>query len=63
MSSVANVALLVLAMLGGYFAVATVYQAASGGNVGRMFGGSTVEILLQVAGAVIALGFALRLMG
>lgn len=51
-----------LAMLGGWFAVATLYQAATGGNVARMFGGSRVEVAAQVVGAFVALLLAVRLM-
>lgn len=56
-----NLLIAILAMFGGYFAVATLYQLASGGNVSRMFGGSRIEVLLQVAGAIGALVLAMQL--
>lgn len=54
---------LVLVALGGYFAAATLFQAVSGGDVGRMFGGEPAEVGLQIVGAVMAVLLAGRVLG
>ena len=54
---------LVLVALGGYFAAATLFQLASGGDVGRMFGGEPAEVGLQIVGAAMAVLLAGRVLG
>jgi hypothetical protein len=49
--------------LGGYFAAATLYQLASGGNVVRMFDGRPVEVGIQIIGAIVAVVLVGRLLG
>jgi hypothetical protein len=61
--SLVDLLIALLAAMGGYFAVATGYQVATGGDVGRMFGGSRVEVALQVGGALGGLLLAVQLLG
>jgi hypothetical protein len=61
-NAIVGLLLPLLAMLGGWFAVAALYQAATGGNVARMFGGSSSEVVIQAIGALGALALALEIM-
>lgn len=49
--------------LGGYFAAATLYQLATGGDVVRMFDGRPAEVTIQIGGAIAAVVLVGRLLG
>jgi hypothetical protein len=49
--------------LGGYFAAATLYQLATGGDVVRMFDGRPAEVAIQIGGAIAAVVLVGRLLG